>query len=93
MRKINSNCLNSLIFSLGSVDAEQMANLKFSENHNIVAYLSDPPAEDKEFRSMVHGLKNCILAHDFQANPIIYQELVKQVWDRLHLKKEIMVKA
>ncbi|CAI9284074.1 unnamed protein product [Lactuca saligna] len=59
-----------------------MANLNFSESHKIVTYLFDPPVGHQEFSSMVHGLRNCKLSHAFQSNPIIYQELVRQFWDK-----------
>ncbi|CAI9300132.1 unnamed protein product [Lactuca saligna] len=55
-----------------------MADIKFSKNHNIAACLSDPLEARQEFRSMVHRLKNCRLAHAFQSNLIIYEDLVKQ---------------
>ena len=76
-----------MISSLGRFDAEQMAELKFSENHNIAAYLLDPPAAHQEFRAMIHGLKRCCLAYAFTSNPTIFHYLVKQFWNKASVSK------
>lgn len=63
-----------------------MAAMKFLQNHNITTFLSDPPAAHQEFRSMIHGLKKCCLAA-FKTNPIIYQDLVREFWNKVSVNK------
>lgn len=65
-----------------------MADLKFSDHHNIAACLSDPPQSHQEFKSMVYGLNNCRLTHAIRTNPVIYKSLVGEFWDKASINKE-----
>lgn len=64
-----------------------MPELNFSDNHNIDAFLFDPPATHQDFKSIIHGLQFCYLAHVFRTNLIICQDLIKQFWNKGSVKK------
>ena len=65
-----------------------MAELKISDNHNVVVFLMDPPVVHRYFKSMIPGLNKCCLAYAFTSSPIIYQVLVKQFWNTIVVCKE-----
>ncbi|GJZ04139.1 hypothetical protein Tco_0537414 [Tanacetum coccineum] len=56
-----------------------MANLKYSDKHNMVALLKKPN-ESVGFTKVVHFLKGTSLKHALTYNPTIYDSLVKQFW-------------
>ncbi|KAL7599665.1 hypothetical protein Lser_V15G25568 [Lactuca serriola] len=65
-----------------------MANLKFSDTHNLAVFLVDSPAPHSDFKSMINGLKECCLTFALTASPVIYQEPVKQFWKTATVFKE-----
>ncbi|GJV39362.1 retrovirus-related pol polyprotein from transposon TNT 1-94 [Tanacetum coccineum] len=57
----------------------QMANLKYSDKHNMVAFLKKPNGSD-DFHEIVDFLKRTPLMYALIHNPTIYDSLVKQFW-------------
>ena len=64
-----------------------MAELKFAESHNLAILLVNPPVAHSEFKSMIHGLKECCLATPLTLNRAIYQSLIKEIWKSSKIKK------
>ncbi|GJT57944.1 hypothetical protein Tco_0992998 [Tanacetum coccineum] len=56
-----------------------MANLKYSDKHNMVAFLNKPN-ESVGFTEVVDFLKGTSLRHALTHNTTIYDSLVKQFW-------------
>ncbi|GJX74549.1 hypothetical protein Tco_0313144 [Tanacetum coccineum] len=56
-----------------------MANLKYSDKHNMVAFLKKPNESD-DFYEIVNFLKRTPLRYALTHNPTIYDSLVKQFW-------------
>ncbi|GJZ47298.1 hypothetical protein Tco_0601130 [Tanacetum coccineum] len=56
-----------------------MANLKYSDKHNMVAFLKKPN-ESVGFTEVVDFLKGSSLRYALSHNPTIYDSLVKQFW-------------
>ncbi|GKE81771.1 hypothetical protein Tco_1551771 [Tanacetum coccineum] len=56
-----------------------MANLKYSDKHNRVAFLKKPN-ESVGFAEVVDFLKGTSLRYALTHNPTIYDSLVKQFW-------------
>ncbi|GKE61224.1 hypothetical protein Tco_1511591 [Tanacetum coccineum] len=56
-----------------------MANLKYSDKHNMVAFLKKP-TESVGFTEVVDFLKGTSLRYALTYNPTIYDSLVKQFW-------------
>ncbi|GKF21707.1 hypothetical protein Tco_0070345 [Tanacetum coccineum] len=56
-----------------------MANLKYSDKHNMVAFLKKPN-ESVGFTEVVDFLKGTSLSYALTHNPTIYDSLVKQFW-------------
>ncbi|GJZ46366.1 hypothetical protein Tco_0593962 [Tanacetum coccineum] len=56
-----------------------MANLKYSDKHNMVAFLKKPN-ESVVFTEVVDFLKGTSLRYALTYNPTIYDSLVKQFW-------------
>ncbi|GJS25013.1 hypothetical protein Tco_0453645 [Tanacetum coccineum] len=56
-----------------------MANLKYSDKHNMVAFLKKPNGSD-DFHQIVDFLKLTPLRYALIHNPTIYDSLVKQFW-------------
>ncbi|GKB60162.1 hypothetical protein Tco_0916348 [Tanacetum coccineum] len=56
-----------------------MANLKYSDKHNMVTFLKKPN-ESVGFTEVVNFLKGTSLRYALTHNPTIYDSLVKQFW-------------
>ncbi|GKD74842.1 hypothetical protein Tco_1333124, partial [Tanacetum coccineum] len=56
-----------------------MANLRYSDKHNMVAFLKKP-TKSVGFTKIVDFLKGTSLRYALTHNPTIYDSLVKQVW-------------
>ncbi|GJS20463.1 hypothetical protein Tco_0449095 [Tanacetum coccineum] len=56
-----------------------MENLKYSDKHNMVAFLKKPNGSD-DFHEIVDFLKRTPLRYALTHNPTIYDSLVKQFW-------------
>ncbi|GJV93341.1 hypothetical protein Tco_1541154 [Tanacetum coccineum] len=56
-----------------------MANLKYSDKHNMVAFLKKPNGSD-DFHEIVDFLKCTPLRYSLTHNPTIFDSLVKQFW-------------
>ncbi|GKE06793.1 hypothetical protein Tco_1398811 [Tanacetum coccineum] len=56
-----------------------MANLRYSDKHNMVAFLKKP-TESVGFTKIVDFLKGTSLRYALTHNPTIYDSLVKQFW-------------
>ncbi|GJW03802.1 xylulose kinase-1 [Tanacetum coccineum] len=56
-----------------------MANLRYSDKHNMVAFLKKP-TESVGFTEIVDFLKGTSLRYALTHNPTIYDSLVKQFW-------------
>ncbi|KAL7602750.1 hypothetical protein Lser_V15G16330 [Lactuca serriola] len=65
-----------------------MAELKFAESHNLAILLAEPPVDHNEFKSMIHGMKECCLASTLTLNPTIYQRLIREFWKSTTVKKK-----
>ncbi|GJV49199.1 hypothetical protein Tco_1439411 [Tanacetum coccineum] len=57
----------------------KMANLKYCDKHNMVAFLKKP-TESEGFTKIVDFLKGSSLRYALTHNPTIYDSLVKQFW-------------
>ncbi|GJT39079.1 hypothetical protein Tco_0938944 [Tanacetum coccineum] len=57
----------------------KMANLRYSDKHNMVAFLKKPN-ESVGFTEIVDFLKGTSLRYSLTHNPTIYDSLVKQFW-------------
>ncbi|GKC84624.1 hypothetical protein Tco_1140341, partial [Tanacetum coccineum] len=81
--KYNSSMVNSgsLYINTGSlyVNSVYMANLKYSDKHNMVAFLKKPN-ESVGFTEVVDFLKGKCLRYALTHNPTIYDSLVNQFW-------------
>ncbi|GKF52560.1 hypothetical protein Tco_0159470, partial [Tanacetum coccineum] len=62
-----------------------MANLKFVDTHNMVAFLSKP-AESEGFEQIVDLLNAHPIKHALMVNPIIYTSCIKQFWATVKAK-------
>ncbi|GJT49213.1 retrovirus-related pol polyprotein from transposon TNT 1-94 [Tanacetum coccineum] len=62
-----------------------MANLKYSDKHNMVAFLKKPN-ESVGFTEVVDFLKGASLRYALTHNPTIYDSLVKQFWQTATVK-------
>ncbi|GJT85342.1 hypothetical protein Tco_1067059 [Tanacetum coccineum] len=62
-----------------------MANLKYSDKHNMVAFLKKPN-ESVGFTELVDFLKGTSLRYALTHNPTIYDYLVKQFWQTATVK-------
>ncbi|GKA76086.1 hypothetical protein Tco_0782464 [Tanacetum coccineum] len=62
-----------------------MANLKYSDKHNMVAFLKKPN-ESVGFTKVVDFLKGTSLRYALTHNPTIYDSLVKQFWQTATVK-------
>ncbi|GJZ04026.1 hypothetical protein Tco_0537301, partial [Tanacetum coccineum] len=56
-----------------------MANLKYSDKHNMVGFLKKPN-ESVSYTEVVEFLKGISLRYALTHNPTIYDSLVKQFW-------------
>ncbi|GKA39897.1 hypothetical protein Tco_0732490 [Tanacetum coccineum] len=56
-----------------------MANLRYSNKHNMVAFLKKP-TESVGFTEIVDFIKGTSLRYTLTHNPTIYDSLVKQLW-------------
>ncbi|GKE10543.1 hypothetical protein Tco_1414094 [Tanacetum coccineum] len=62
-----------------------MANLKFADTHNMVAFLSKPK-ESKGFEQIVDFLNAHPIKHAITVNPTIYTSCVEQFWATVKAK-------
>ncbi|GJX14948.1 hypothetical protein Tco_0206706 [Tanacetum coccineum] len=62
-----------------------MANLKYSDKHNMVAFLKKPN-ESVGFTEAVDFLKGSSLRYALSHNPTIYDSLVKQFWQTVAVR-------
>ncbi|GJU21798.1 hypothetical protein Tco_1155140 [Tanacetum coccineum] len=62
-----------------------MANLKFADTHNMVAFLSKPK-ESKGFEQIVDILNAHPIKHALMVNPTIYTSCVEQFWATVKAK-------
>ncbi|GJX28548.1 putative ribonuclease H-like domain-containing protein [Tanacetum coccineum] len=87
--QVNSGRLlvNSVDFKLilMTVGAVHMANLKYSDKHNMVAFLKKPN-ESVGFTKVVDFLKGTSLRYALSHNPTIYDSLVKPFWHTATVK-------
>ena len=69
-------------------NADQMAGLKFTDMHNLAIVLADPPVAHGEFKSMIHGLKECCLASAITMNTVVYQSIIKEFWQTSKMRRD-----
>ncbi|GKF28250.1 hypothetical protein Tco_0094592, partial [Tanacetum coccineum] len=62
-----------------------MANLKFADTHNIVAFLSKP-AESEGFEQIVDFLNANPIRYALTINPTIYTSCIEQFWATIKAK-------
>ncbi|GJU70575.1 hypothetical protein Tco_1256834 [Tanacetum coccineum] len=62
-----------------------MANLRYSDKHNMVAFLKKP-TESVGFTEIVDFLKGTSLRYALTHNPTIYDSLVKQFWQTVTVR-------
>ena len=57
-----------------------MADLRFVHDHNMSAYLGDPPEKHSEFRSMVEGLILSPVNYAIMEHPLIVTSFIRDFW-------------
>ncbi|GKA77939.1 hypothetical protein Tco_0784476, partial [Tanacetum coccineum] len=62
-----------------------MANLKFADTHNMVAFLSKP-AESEGFEQIVDFLNANPIRYALTINPTIYTSCIEQFWATVKVK-------
>ncbi|GJX55725.1 hypothetical protein Tco_0285622 [Tanacetum coccineum] len=62
-----------------------MANLKFVDTHNMVAFFSKP-AESEGFEQIVDFLNAHTIKYALMINPTIYTSCIEQFWDTVKVK-------
>ncbi|GJT42382.1 hypothetical protein Tco_0951097 [Tanacetum coccineum] len=62
-----------------------MANLKFADTHNMVAFLSKP-TKCEGFEQIVDFLNAHPINHALTVNPTIYTSCIKQFWSTINAK-------
>ncbi|GJX52512.1 hypothetical protein Tco_0280881, partial [Tanacetum coccineum] len=62
-----------------------MANLKFADTHNMIAFLSQPEESDG-FEQIVDFLNAHSIRHALMINPTIYISCIKQFWSTVKAK-------
>ena len=65
-----------------------MAALKFADMHNLAMVLADPPVAHGEFKSMIHGLRECCLASVITMNTVVYQQIIKEFWQTAKMTRD-----
>lgn len=56
--------------------------------HNLAIVLADLPVAHGEFRSMIHGLKECCLASAITMNTVVYQNIIREFWQTAKMKRD-----
>ncbi|GKD88258.1 hypothetical protein Tco_1363765, partial [Tanacetum coccineum] len=72
-----------------------MANLKFADTHNMVAFLSKP-AESEGFEQIVDFLNANLIRYALTINPTIYISCIEQLWATVKAKtvnREVQLQA
>ncbi|GJS12111.1 putative reverse transcriptase domain-containing protein [Tanacetum coccineum] len=77
--------VNAARLKLTTVGEAQMANLKFADTHNMVAFLSKP-AESEEFEQIVDFLNSHFIKHALTINPTIFTSCIEQFWATVKVK-------
>ncbi|GJV78618.1 hypothetical protein Tco_1514488, partial [Tanacetum coccineum] len=62
-----------------------MANLKFADTHNMVAFL-DKPTESEGFEQIVDFLNAHPIKYALTINPTIYTSCIEQFWSTVKAK-------
>ncbi|GJX52991.1 hypothetical protein Tco_0281360 [Tanacetum coccineum] len=62
-----------------------MADLKFADTHNLVAFLSKP-AESEGFEQIVDFLNANLIKYALNINPTIYTSCIEQFWSTVKVK-------
>ncbi|KAL7603982.1 hypothetical protein Lser_V15G19899 [Lactuca serriola] len=57
-----------------------MAALKFPDMQNLAMILADPPVAHQDFKSMIHGLRECCLASAITMNTAVYHKIIREFW-------------
>ncbi|KAD6796339.1 hypothetical protein E3N88_07235 [Mikania micrantha] len=57
-----------------------MADLRFVPDHNISAYLGDPPQKHSEFKSLIDGLILSPVNYAIMEHPTIFSDYIKSFW-------------
>ncbi|KAD5802632.1 hypothetical protein E3N88_13992 [Mikania micrantha] len=57
-----------------------MADLRFVPDHNMTAYLGDPPEKHSEFKSLVEGLILSPVNYAIMEHPLIVNEFIRDFW-------------
>ena len=65
-----------------------MAALKFADMHNLAMILADPPVAHQDFKSMIHGLRECCLASAITMNTVVYQKMIREFWQTTKMKRD-----
>ncbi|KAL8199677.1 hypothetical protein R6Q57_013245 [Mikania cordata] len=60
-----------------------MANLRFVSDHNMTAFLGDPPEKHSEFRSMVDGLILSPVNYAIMEHPSIVTDFIRGFWSTI----------
>ncbi|CAI9292063.1 unnamed protein product [Lactuca saligna] len=64
-----------------------MGDMEFAKVHNSAIFLKDPRAAHKDLKFTVDGLKKSRLVHALTTCPAIYQNLIKDFWRSVVVKK------
>ncbi|GJZ29808.1 hypothetical protein Tco_0574455, partial [Tanacetum coccineum] len=83
--KVNATRHNLLLLVMVNVVEAQMANLKFVDTHNMVAFLSKP-AKSEGFEQIMDFLNANPIRYALTINPTIYISCIKQFWSSVKAK-------
>ncbi|KAD3337421.1 hypothetical protein E3N88_32941 [Mikania micrantha] len=61
----------------------QMADLRFVPDHNMSAYLGDPPQKHSEFKSMIDGLILSPVNYAIMEHPTIFSDYIESFWSTI----------
>ncbi|KAL8265312.1 hypothetical protein R6Q59_023442 [Mikania micrantha] len=63
-----------------TVTKEEMTDLRFVHDHNMTAFLGEPPAKHSEFKSMIEGLILSPVNYATMEYPLIITSFIRDFW-------------
>ncbi|KAL8205540.1 hypothetical protein R6Q57_009091 [Mikania cordata] len=66
-----------------------MSQLRFIPDHNIVAFIGDPPAKHAMFQTMVHGLNLSPINYAIREDPRICSSFINDFWNSVKEEKDL----
>ena len=68
-------------------EASRKKEPKFIADHNMKAYLEDPPVGHEQFKSLIVGLNNSPIMYAISYDPVVCRECIKDFWNTATLNK------